>query len=67
MERLFNFVLSLFYQGGDPPVSLALKRTLEVTSFARVFDFVNLVAINLFSTSLYKFRFFVWSRKFPSY
>ena len=37
--------LALFYQGGDPPVSLALKRTLEVTRFVWVLDFVTLLTV----------------------
>ena len=37
------FCLALFYQGGVPPVLLALKRTLEVVRFVWVLDFVNLL------------------------
>ena len=33
----------MFYQDGDPPVSLALKRTLEVAKFVWVLDFVKLL------------------------
>ena len=35
----------MFYQDGDPPVSLALKRTLEVARFIWVLDFVNLLTV----------------------
>ena len=35
----------MFYQDGDPPVSLALKRTLEVARFVWVLDFVNLLTV----------------------
>ena len=35
----------MFYQDGDPPVSLALKRTLEVARFVWVLDFVNLLIV----------------------
>ena len=45
MERQFGFILALFYQGGDPPVSLALKRKLEVARFVWVLDFVNLLTV----------------------
>ena len=40
----------MFYQDGDPPVSLALERTLEVARFVWVLDFVNLftVCYNIF-------------------
>ena len=47
----------MFYQDGDPPVSLALKRTLEVARFVWVLDFVNLLTmcynkfVTVFSTS----------------
>ena len=34
-----------FNQGGDQPVSLALKRTLEVPRFVWVLDFVNLLRV----------------------
>ena len=37
--------LALFYQGGDPPVSLTLKRTLEVARFVWVLNFVNLLTV----------------------
>ena len=36
-----NFFLTLFYQDGDPPVSLALKRTLEVARFVWVLECVT--------------------------
>ena len=35
----------MFYQDGDSPVSLALKRTLEVARFVWVLDFVNLLTV----------------------
>ena len=35
----------MFYQDGYPPVSLALKRTLEVARFVWVLDFVNLLTM----------------------
>ena len=41
-----SIFLAFFYQGGDPPVSLALKRTLELTRFVWVFDFVNLLTVS---------------------
>ena len=53
--------LALFSQDGDPPVSLALKRTLEVARFIWVLDFVYLfrVCYNIFvPVSVYKFQFF---------
>ena len=37
--------LALFYQGENPPVSLALKRTLEIARFVWVLDFVNLLTV----------------------
>ena len=56
----------MFYQDGDPPVSLALKRMLEVARFVWVLDFVNLLTVcyNKFvcSCCLYKFCFFVCGR-----
>ena len=35
----------MFYQDGDSPVSLALKRTLEEARFAWVLDFLNLLTV----------------------
>ena len=35
----------MFYQDGYPPVSLALKRTMEVARFVWVLDFVNLLTV----------------------
>ena len=48
---------SIVYQDGNPPESLALKRTLEVARFVWVLDFVNLfrvcynIFVSVFSTS----------------
>ena len=37
--------LAMFYQHGDPSVSLPMKRTLEVVRFVWVLDFVNLLTV----------------------
>ena len=40
-----DFFLAFFYHGGDLPVSLTLKRTLEVARFVWVLNFVNLLTV----------------------
>ena len=45
MDLLLIWMDSLFYQGGGPPVSLVLNRTLEVARFVWVLDFVNLLTV----------------------
>ena len=47
LNGTFDFLTSvtMFYQGGDPPVSLAMKGTLEVARFVWVLDFVNLLRV----------------------
>ena len=42
-----DFFSIFFYQGGDPLVSFALKRALEVARFVCVLDFVNLLTVCL--------------------
>ena len=40
-----DFFLVLSYQGGGPPVSLAMKRPLEVARYVWVLNFVNLLTV----------------------